>query len=42
MKGKKMSEITPLAKEQWNNIVKNDPETENLYKEKAELLNKSK
>lgn len=39
MKGKKMSEITPLAKEQWKNI---EPETSNLYKEKAELLNNSK
>ena len=42
MKGKKMSQITPLAKEQWKNIEKNEPETLNSYKEKAELLNKSK
>ena len=37
-----MSQITPLAKEQWKNIEKNEPETLNSYKEKAELLNKSK
>lgn len=42
MKGKKMSEITPLAKEQWKNIEKNEPETLNSYKEKAELLNNNK